>query len=122
MVGQDSDHILVVKIARVAQVRFDQVIVILREIARAQPPDMPAGQSSRALVHVLLCIMTKAKCEQFHQFARIVFVWRPLRALGQIEVEEHGRVARNPQQDSIKGIERMLAQKLVLHDHTHIGS
>ncbi len=95
IVDKNVNHVLVVKIARVSQVRFDQVIVILRVVARGQSFDVPAGECRRTLVHILLRVVTKPQGEQFHQFTRVIFVWRLFCALGQVEIEEHGRIARD---------------------------
>src|SRR5438132_1954541 len=80
---------------------------------------MPACEGRGSLGYISLSIVSQAQGEQFHQFASVVFVRRCPGTLRQIEVEEHGGVGGNTQQDVVKGIEGVIAQELVLDDHTH---
>src|SRR5579883_911436 len=43
-------------------------------------------------------------------------------ALGQVQVEKHGRVGGDTKQDIVKGIESVRTQEIVLVNHTYIGS
>src|SRR6266480_533266 len=121
MVGKNVYHILVIKVTCMPKVRLHQVIVILWVIARGQSFDMPAGKCSSAFVDILLRVMTKAKRKQFHEFTRIIFVRSVSSILREIKVEEHSRVTCDTQQNVIERIKRMVAQELILNNHTHIS-
>src|SRR6266480_3097605 len=117
MVGEYVYHILVIKVACVSQVRLHQVIVILWVILRGQSFDMPAGERCSPLVDILLRIVTKAKRKQFHEFTRIIFVRSIFSTFSEVKIKEHGWVARDTQQNVIKGIKCMAAQELILSNH-----
>src|SRR6266852_2011201 len=82
---------------------------------------MPAREGRCTFIYVLLRIVTQAECEQFHQLAGVVFIRGGFPTFCQVEVEQHGRVAGNTEQDVVEGIEGMVAQKLVLVNHAHKG-
>src|SRR5207253_9112725 len=108
MVGKNVYHILVIKFACMSNVHLHKVIVILWVILRGQSFDMPAGECSSAFVDILLRVMTKSKREQFHEFARIIFVRSVSSILREIKVEEHSRVTCDTQQNVIERIKRMV--------------
>src|SRR5215467_1519007 len=107
MVGEDIYHILVVKIACMSKIRFDNVIMILWVIVRCQASHMPACKRGCPLVDVLLLVVTKTKRKQFHKLTRVIFVRGSSSAFREIEVEEHGGIAGDPQQDVVECIKSM---------------
>src|SRR6266487_4934875 len=61
VVSEDVYHVLIVKVAPVPQVCFDQVVMILRVVPGGQSFDVPACEGRCTLRNIALRVVTKPK-------------------------------------------------------------
>ena len=77
----------------------------------------PAGEGARGLAHVALGVMADAHREQLEQLAAEVLVRVRLDVLAVVEIDEHRRIFRMPDQQIAQPSRGALAQHLVLPQH-----
>src|SRR5258708_17133574 len=122
MGGQNAYSIFIIETARLAHKVYRQRAMLIRIVIGLIRPrtDMPAGEHRRAREDIWLGIVLHAHGEQLHEFTRVVLVGMFFGALGQIQVEEHGRIGGNAKQNIIKRVKSVGAQKNVLDNYGKI--
>src|SRR3954469_24444223 len=75
------------------------------------------GEGAGCFADIFFGVMSLTQGEELHDFARIILVGMLFAALGLIEPDEHGRVARNVLEEGEPIARGMLAKGLVLQKH-----
>src|SRR5438132_12703510 len=113
------DDIVAVKIAGAAEKSFRPSVVLIGskpETLRNKIKAIP-GEGAGRFAYVLLGVVADIDREQFHQFARPIFVRMLAPALWQIEIDHHRRIPRHLFSEGGEVCQGVTADSLVLQPH-----
>jgi hypothetical protein len=120
LLDDDADRVVGVERSGVAEKRL-QAVIVLRPIEEGLTGlERPAGERARTLLDVVLSVVAESEREEFHHFARIIFVWVGLGVVAVVEPHEHGRIARDRREQGAEIAQSLRAEERVLLGH-HLG-
>ena len=116
----DADRTVGIKVSGLPEKRFDAVVVLFGVEECLPVFERPAGKGTGALFDVGLGVVAQAQREEFHHFARVVFVGMRFGVEPIVEPHEHRRIARHRREQRAKISEALQAEERVLLLH-HFG-
>ena len=88
----------------------EELVVVVRIIAPADEPQIPAGEHAGGSVDVLLGVVADTEREQLHDLATEVLLRTLTRVDATVEPHEHRRIFRHLDQELSEAAERQLAE------------
>jgi len=117
LLERDPHDVVAIEVAASAEDLLGSVVVVAGDIAEAPAALVPTGERAGGFADVVLGVVAFAEAEQFEQFAGVVFVRTTLDVLVAVEPDDHGRVARNVEQQRLERAERVAFERPQLLKH-----